>query len=66
MNFAKYREQLSTEKSTRVSTSISTSMSTPSLLDLDGSQRERTPLTGHVLLPSNRYKKPTNRNKLGD
>ena len=32
MNFAKYRVQLSTEKSTRVSTSTSTSMSTPSLL----------------------------------
>ena len=30
------------------------------------SQRERTPLTGHILLPSNRNKKPTNRNKLGD
>ena len=35
-------------------------------LDLDVSQRERTPLTGHIMLPSNRYKKPTNRNKLGD
>ena len=35
-------------------------------LELDVSQRERTPLTGHILLPSNRYKKPTNRKKLGD
>ena len=35
-------------------------------LELNVSQRERTPLTGHILLPSNRYKKPTNRNKLGD
>ena len=35
-------------------------------LDLDVSQRERTPLTGHILLPSNRYKKSTNRNRLGD
>ena len=35
-------------------------------LELNVSQRERTPLTGHILLPSDRYKKPTNRNKLGD
>ena len=33
---------------------------------IDVSQREGTPLTGHILLPSNRNKKPTNQNKLGD
>ena len=35
-------------------------------LELDVSQRERTPSTGHTLLPSNRFTKHTDRNKLGD